>query len=280
MPRHLLVPLAQHEVQLHARRGVRGIGAAGRDLHLLEHVEVVVGRRRAERAHVGDRDAVHVPGVLVGVRALGLVVRLLTRFGAADVHAIDDDAGNGLEHDPRIARARNVLQLVEVDVGRDRLPLGLDDRRLRRDVDFLRQAADAQRDAERHDRAGVDRHVLVPVVGEPGELGGHGVAPGREVDEVRLALGVRDGDVGLRADGLDRHAGQHRAGAVLDGDVDAACVDLRRDRRRDERRADERQADQDQSCVHPILLCVIRQRRRRPAQRPLDARGRRAWSEC
>ena len=104
------------------------------------------------------------------------------------------------------------------------------------DVDFLGQAADAQRDAEGNNRAGVDRHVLVPVVGEPGELGGHGVAPGREVDEVRLALGVRDGDVGLGADRLDRHAGQHRAGAVLDGDVDAARVDLRCDRRRDERR--------------------------------------------
>ncbi len=94
------------------------------------------------------------------------------------------------------------------------------------DVDSLGQAADGQRDAERHDRAGIDRHVLVPVVGESGELGGHGVAPRREVDEVRLALGVRDGDVGLRADGLDRHAWQHGAGAVLDRDVDTARVDL------------------------------------------------------
>ncbi len=76
---------------------------------------------------------------------------------------------------------------------------------------------------------------------------------------MRLTLGIRDGDVGLGADSLDRHPGQHRAGAVLDGDVDATCVDLGCDRRRDERRTGERQADQDQSCVHPILLCVIRQ---------------------
>ena len=76
---------------------------------------------------------------------------------------------------------------------------------------------------------------------------------------MRFALGVRDRDVGLRADGLDRHAGQHRAGAVLDRDVDAAGVDLCRGRRRDERRADERQADQAQTCLHPTLLCVIRQ---------------------
>ena len=136
----------------------------------------------------------------------------------------------------------------------------------------LRQPADAHRDAERHDRAGIDRHVLVPVVGEPGELGGDGIAPGREVHEVRLALAVRDGDVGLRADGLDRHAGQHRAGAVLDGDVDTACVDLCRDRRRDERRADERQANQDQSCLHPILLCVIRPET--PPRRTRAGRGR------
>ena len=75
---------------------------------------------------------------------------------------------------------------------------------------------------------------------------------------MHFALAVRNGDVGLRADGLDRHARQHGPGAVLDGDVDAACVDLCRDRRRDERRADERQANQDQSCLHPILLCMIR----------------------
>ena len=60
-------------------------------------------------------------------RALGLVVRLLAGFGAADVHAVDDDARHRLEHDPGIARRRNVLQLVERHVRGDGLPLRFDD---------------------------------------------------------------------------------------------------------------------------------------------------------
>ena len=104
LPCGVLLPLFSTMFSCTPGVGALDVGAAGRDLHLLEHVEVVVGRRRAERGHVGDRDAVHVPRVVAAARALGLVVRLLARLGAADVDAVDDDAGNGLQDDPRVAR--------------------------------------------------------------------------------------------------------------------------------------------------------------------------------
>ena len=113
-------------------------------------------------------------------------------------------------------------------VGRDRLRLGLDDRRVRDDVHLLGDAADAERDRERHDRAGADRHVVVLVVGEARELGRHEIAPGCEVEEVRLARASVTAYGGLGPGRFDGHAGQHRAGAVLDGDVDTSREDLRR----------------------------------------------------
>ena len=64
-----VAPFLQHEVQLGARRRVRRVGAAGGHGHLLEHVEVVVRRRRAGGAHVGDRHAVEVPRVVALLRA-------------------------------------------------------------------------------------------------------------------------------------------------------------------------------------------------------------------
>src|SRR5204863_8455776 len=113
-------------------------------LHFLEHVEVVIGWRRAGRRHVGDRDAVDVPRVVAARRPLGLVIRLLARLGAADVHAIDDDAGDGLEDDPRVARRGNALQLLDADVGGGRHLLGVDHRRFAGDLYLRRDAGDRQ----------------------------------------------------------------------------------------------------------------------------------------
>ena len=105
-------------VQLHAGGRVGRRRAAGRDAHLLEHVEVVVGRRAAGGREIGHRDAVEVPGVLREPRALRDVVRLLAGFSAADVDAIDHHAGDGLQDDPRIARRRQLLQLLVRHAGR------------------------------------------------------------------------------------------------------------------------------------------------------------------
>ena len=188
----------QHEVHLHAGRRLPRVGAAGRDLHFLEHVEVVVARRRAERAHVGDRDAVHVPGVVAGRRPFRDVVGLLPGLRSADVDAIDDDAGDRLQDDPGIARARNVLQLLVGDVGRDRLPVRLEDRRVTRHLDLFADALHAERDAQRDDAAGADRHGAIQVVGESLERGLHLIRAGRQVQEVHLPLRVGDGGLILR----------------------------------------------------------------------------------
>ena len=157
---------AQHEVELHARRRVGRIGAARDDLHLLEHVEVVVGRCRPHGRHVRDGNAVHAPRVVVVARALGLVRRLLPGFGAANVHAVDDDPRHRLQHDPRVARGRDALQLVERHVRRHRLLLGLDDRRLGKDVHLFGDRPDRERDRQVDDGAGANRHVVILVVVE------------------------------------------------------------------------------------------------------------------
>ena len=217
----------QHEVHLHARRGLPRVDAASRHLHLLEHVEVVVARRRSERAHVGDRDAVHVPGVVGGRRPLGDVVRLLPRLGAADVDAIDDDAGHGLQHDPRITRAGNVLQLLVGDTGRDRLAIGLDDRRVAGDLNLFGHASHAERDAQRDDAAGAHGNRSIQVVREALERSLDLVGAGGQVEQVHLALRVRHGGLGLRPGGLDGHTGQYGARAVAHRDVDATREHLR-----------------------------------------------------
>ena len=62
-------------------------------------------------------------------------VGLLTGFGATDVDAIDHDAWYGLQHNPRITRAGQALQLIVRDAGGDGLTRRIDDRRFRRDVD-------------------------------------------------------------------------------------------------------------------------------------------------
>ena len=104
------------------------VRAARGDLHFLEHVEVVVDRRRAGGGHVGDVDAVDRPLVVAGAGAARDVAGLLARLVAADVGAVHEDAGRALEHDPRVARRRNVLQRLEVE-GRLRAGLARVDER-------------------------------------------------------------------------------------------------------------------------------------------------------
>src|SRR6185436_16255860 len=74
-----------HDVDLHARGLNARIGAAGRDLHFLERVEVVVRRGRTGGGEVGDVDAVDVPRRLRADRAFGNVDRLLAGLVSADV---------------------------------------------------------------------------------------------------------------------------------------------------------------------------------------------------
>jgi len=55
----LVAAAAGHHVDAHAAGLLRRVGAARDDLHLLEHVEVVVDRRCARGRHVGDVHAVN-----------------------------------------------------------------------------------------------------------------------------------------------------------------------------------------------------------------------------
>jgi hypothetical protein len=77
------------------------IVAAGVDRDLVEGIEVEIHRRGAAGGRIGDDDAVEVPHRVGGERALADERRLLARFVAADVDAIDGDAGHGLQHRPR-----------------------------------------------------------------------------------------------------------------------------------------------------------------------------------
>ena len=184
--------LLEDHVQLHARRRVLRVGAARRHRHFLEHVEVVIGRRGAERAHVGDRHAVDRPRVVARARSLADVVGLLARLGAADVDAVDVDRRHGLHHDPRVARRRDILQLFERDVGRRRLAFRVDDRRRRRDVDGLHLTG--YRHADVDWCRGARRHLHLRIVerAEAGERRLDGVRADRQIQEVRLALRVSD----------------------------------------------------------------------------------------
>ena len=131
-----------HEVDPDAARGHLQVAAAGGDVDLLEGIEVVVGRRGAVGVDVGDHDAVQVPLRVAGQRALAHEPGLLAALVARDVDAVHEDAGDGLEHRPRIARLRDLGQLFLGQRGRGAHALGVDHRRLRGDRHFLALARD------------------------------------------------------------------------------------------------------------------------------------------
>ena len=109
--------------------------AAGRDLHLLEGVEVEVGGRGAEGRHVGDDHAVHRPDGLVAAGAGADVGGLLAALVAADVDAVGEHARGGLQDGPGVARGRDLLELGLADRGAGGDPALVEQRALRRDGD-------------------------------------------------------------------------------------------------------------------------------------------------
>ena len=110
-PRHSLVPRLVTMLRTTPPVAIEASRAAGRDLHLLERVEVVVGRRGAEGRHVGDHHAVDRPDGLIAARAGADVLRLLAALVAADVDAVGEHAGGGLQDRPRVAGGRDLLEL-------------------------------------------------------------------------------------------------------------------------------------------------------------------------
>ena len=95
--------------------------------------------------------------------------------------------GIGLEHDPRIARRRQLLKLIVADAGGDGLAARIDDERLRGHLHGLGDAADLQRDLQRHAAAGGDFEVAVAIRVEAAQRRRDGVGARRQVEKVRFS---------------------------------------------------------------------------------------------
>ncbi len=223
------------EIQLYARRSGGDVAAPGRGLDLLERLEVVVGRGGPECAHVGDRDAVEVPGVLARVRALADVGRLLAALVAADVDPVELHARHRRENDPRIARRRDRLELRLVDDGAGLDLARVEERLLSPHDDVGLDARDPENPARLRVLPDRDLDVGLGDLAEPLQLVLERVDAGAQADETILAAGVRR--LGLRrAHARERDADPGQAPALLVGDVaDDVARELLRGRERRER---------------------------------------------
>ena len=255
----------EDQVELHPRCLAQDVGTARADLHLLEHVEVEV-RGRLQRGHVGDRHAVQGPGVIAVSRALRHEIRLLSGLGAADVHAVDNDARYGLEDDPRVARGRDVLQLIQRDVGLGRLLPRIDDRRRLCHHHELRHTGHHQNGAQGGRSTRYHRHALVQVIGEPRQCDSDLVRPDRHVQEAHFALLVRHAGEAEWSGHVDACARHDRPGAVQGRHIDTAQERLsrrwsasERDERKDRTAYPRRQLPSELS-AHLVVLNILKRR--------------------
>ncbi len=220
-------PRAGDEVDPDAA-GLHGsIRPAGGHLHFLEHVEVVVDRRGARRGHVRDVDAVDVPLVVARAGAARDVARLLARLVAADVHAVHRDRGRPLEHDPGVARRRDVLERLEVERRPVARVLDVDDGALTRHRHGLLDRGDLELSVHLRIEPDRDAHILADQRLEAGQLELHGVGADRHPRELVGSRLRRDGCQCVDQHGArDRHrdAGEHGPGSVRHAAGDVADV--------------------------------------------------------
>ncbi len=134
-PMKLVGAALDDEVQSHAAGAGLDVVARGGDLDLVEVVVVEIRGRSAGSGHVSHLDAIERPRRVLRPRSLRLEVRLLAGFVAADVDAIDEHARHAAHQRERIARRRDLLQLVGREVRRRAGRLRVHDRRLARDGD-------------------------------------------------------------------------------------------------------------------------------------------------
>ncbi len=260
------------EVDADAAGLLRHVVAAGADLHLLQHVEVVVHGRRAGGGLVGDVDAVEEPLVVGRGRAARDVARLLARLAAAHVGAVHGDARRALEHDPGVTRRGHVLQLLLRVVALGAGLARVDERRLARDRHGLLErrdlegrvgggvAADAHRDA-------LDDHR--PEAGQL-ELDRVGIArlQARELVRAGVSCHGRQRLDERTAAHRHHHAGQHRPGRIDHAAHDIAGRGLRHRGRRPEDQAQHRHQGE-QFASHPSSLkCPHESPGQRPSTRP------------
>ena len=108
----LIGAAAGHEIDPDAAGLLLDVLTGGRDLNLLEVVEVEVGRRGAGSGHIGNDHAVERPDRVLRPRALRDDGGRLTGFIAADVDAIEQHAGDRTHQRERIARRRDLRELI------------------------------------------------------------------------------------------------------------------------------------------------------------------------
>ena len=219
-----------HHVEDHAAGGDRGVAAAGRHLHLLEGVEIVIGRRGAGGGHVGDHHAVDRPDGLIAAGAGAHVLRLLAALVAADVDAVGEHAGGRRQHRPGVAHRGGLLQVGQ---GHGGIPARLARVEQRRSVaddgDLFR---DLEREVDLGRAADVDLDVLVLGGSEALELALDRIETRREAQEVELPLGV--GRLGLRSPATDEgdgHSGHRLAVGADRLAIDIAALQLGQRRR-------------------------------------------------
>ena len=120
---------------------------------------------------------------------------------------------------------------IAVDIQHAGRPSGLDHRRVAGDRDRLGQRADLQIDVDAERDAGAHDDAFAAPRGKTGELGGHGIGAGRQIEQAVIAAGVADGRHRRQQRGTlrrHRHAGQHGALFVFDVAANAAVTSLRR----------------------------------------------------
>jgi hypothetical protein len=145
-------------------------------------------------------------------------VRLLAGLVAADVDAVDEHAWHAAHQRERIARSRDLLQLVRREVGRCPRCLAVDDGRLSRHRHGFLDGGDLHGD-RRHFDVRADAHLdLLPDRGrESRQREREPVGAGRQIQEAELAGRIRRGGLGAVASGQrDGHAGKH--GTLFVGD--------------------------------------------------------------
>ena len=184
----------------------------------------------------------HVPWVVVV--PLPTYDRLLAALGAADVDAVDLNAGGRLEDDPRVAGRRDALEL---DLRDDRPCAALahvENWALAGDHDLGRHARELERDRDLGVLGYGDRDVRALDGREAAQRAGHDVAAVRaQVDEPELTAVVRHGRDG-GGDARKRHRDARKGEPLLVGDLAEDVARLRlaegEGRREQERRSDEK----------------------------------------
>ena len=226
-----------HHVEEHAAGRHGDVVRAGRDLDVVERVEVVVEARRANRRRIADVDAVQVARVLRAGRAARVERALQAARRAADVGTRDQQARHLVfDQRPDVAAAGRALQqlLAEVDAG-----VGggrVDDRRGAGDRDRFGNRGDAQRQVERHRLADLHDDVFTDDRAEALQLDLHRIDAGLQRREAIDAAGVGDAGHGARdqhrAGQRDRDAGHRAALCIGHAHQDRTRLHLRGDGQR------------------------------------------------